>query len=168
MDTLTNKQKAKGSPKDVSFLHAVLVPCTICHHMHWLTCLLMVRVRRKWVYNGEGKISLTTADWGTGSAACRTESANYRNHICRHRTDKMGEVDEDVQEVRQKKANRHDGGVADLERVTDYAEEREIQFNMTNVSGPEILCPEDALRPSAHFRQQICLVRNTPKQQRSG
>lgn len=43
-------------------------------------------------------------------------------------------MDEDVQEVRQKKANRHDGGVADMERVTDYAEEKEIEFNMSNVS----------------------------------
>lgn len=42
--------------------------------------------------------------------------------------------DDDVQEVRQKKAARHDGGVADLERVTDYAEEKEIQFNISNVS----------------------------------
>lgn len=45
-----------------------------------------------------------------------------------------GDVDEDIQEQEvRKKTNRHDGGVADLERVTDYAEEREIQFNMSNV-----------------------------------
>lgn len=48
----------------------------------------------------------------------------------------MGEItgDEDIQEEVRKKSNRHDGGVADLERVTDYAEEKEIQFNMSNVS----------------------------------
>lgn len=33
---------------------------------------------------------------------------------------------DEVQDKKQKKAARHDGGAADLERVTDYAEEREI------------------------------------------
>ncbi|XP_055850210.1 huntingtin-interacting protein K [Episyrphus balteatus] len=33
---------------------------------------------------------------------------------------------DDVQDKKQKKATRHDGGAADLERVTDYAEEKEI------------------------------------------
>lgn len=33
---------------------------------------------------------------------------------------------EDVQDKKSKKAAKHDGGVADLERVTDYAEEKEI------------------------------------------
>ncbi|EDW16885.1 huntingtin-interacting protein K [Drosophila mojavensis] len=38
------------------------------------------------------------------------------------------EVDEDGQDddIKQKKQTRHDGGAADLERVTDYAEEKEI------------------------------------------
>lgn len=44
-------------------------------------------------------------------------------------------VDEDVQQdKKQRKAAKHDDGVADLERVTDYAEEREIQFDIKNVS----------------------------------
>ncbi|GAB0093525.1 huntingtin-interacting protein K [Sergentomyia squamirostris] len=43
----------------------------------------------------------------------------------------MSQVEEvngtdEVQDKKQKKAARHDGGVADLERVTDYAEEKEI------------------------------------------
>lgn len=34
-----------------------------------------------------------------------------------------------------KKSNRHDGGVADLERVTDYAEEKELSSaDITNVN----------------------------------
>lgn len=33
---------------------------------------------------------------------------------------------EEVQDKKLKKAAKHDGGVADLERVTDYAEEKEI------------------------------------------
>lgn len=34
-----------------------------------------------------------------------------------------------------KKSARHDGGVADLERVTDYAEEKELSSaDITNVS----------------------------------
>lgn len=34
---------------------------------------------------------------------------------------------DDVQDKKlQKKAAKHDGGVADLERVTDYAEEKEL------------------------------------------
>ncbi|XP_023171444.1 huntingtin-interacting protein K [Drosophila hydei] len=38
------------------------------------------------------------------------------------------EVEEDGQDddIKQKKQTRHDGGAADLERVTDYAEEKEI------------------------------------------
>ncbi|XP_067615137.1 huntingtin-interacting protein K [Eurosta solidaginis] len=35
-------------------------------------------------------------------------------------------TEEDVQDKKQKKQTRHDGGAADLERVTDYAEEKEI------------------------------------------
>ena len=42
--------------------------------------------------------------------------------------------DHEQEEVRPKKSNRHDGGVADLERVTDYAEEKEIHVNLSNVS----------------------------------
>ncbi|XP_037952053.1 huntingtin-interacting protein K-like [Teleopsis dalmanni] len=34
--------------------------------------------------------------------------------------------DDEVQDKKQKKQTRHDGGAADLERVTDYAEEKEI------------------------------------------
>lgn len=51
--------------------------------------------------------------------------------------------EDEVQDKPQKRVAKHDGGVADLERVTDYAEEREIQFNnISNVSevmfwGPE-------------------------------
>ncbi|ALC47230.1 CG9922 [Drosophila busckii] len=38
------------------------------------------------------------------------------------------EAEDDAQEedIKQKKQTRHDGGAADLERVTDYAEEKEI------------------------------------------
>lgn len=35
------------------------------------------------------------------------------------------DVDE-VQDKKSKKVAKHDGGVADLERVTDYAEEKEL------------------------------------------
>lgn len=43
--------------------------------------------------------------------------------------------EDEVQDKPQKRVAKHDGGVADLERVTDYAEEREIQFNnISNVS----------------------------------
>lgn len=37
-----------------------------------------------------------------------------------------GGNEEDVQDKKQKKQSKHDGGAADLERVTDYAEEKEI------------------------------------------
>lgn len=33
---------------------------------------------------------------------------------------------DDVQDKKSKKIAKHDGGVADLERVTDYAEEKEL------------------------------------------
>ncbi|EDW83127.1 huntingtin-interacting protein K [Drosophila tropicalis] len=36
------------------------------------------------------------------------------------------EEDQEDQDIKQKKLTRHDGGAADLERVTDYAEEKEI------------------------------------------
>ncbi|EDV94661.1 huntingtin-interacting protein K [Drosophila grimshawi] len=36
------------------------------------------------------------------------------------------EDDAQDQDIKQKKQTRHDGGAADLERVTDYAEEKEI------------------------------------------
>lgn len=42
--------------------------------------------------------------------------------------------DEDVQDKKLKKAARHDGGVADLERVTDYAEEKELSADISNVT----------------------------------
>lgn len=42
---------------------------------------------------------------------------------------------DDVQDKKQiKKTAKHDGGAADLERVTDYAEEKEISSDITNVS----------------------------------
>lgn len=47
------------------------------------------------------------------------------------------EVEDDAQEEdkKQKKQTRHDGGAADLERVTDYAEEKEISAaNISSVS----------------------------------
>lgn len=34
--------------------------------------------------------------------------------------------DDEVQDKKSKKVAKHDGGVADLERVTDYAEEKEL------------------------------------------
>lgn len=40
--------------------------------------------------------------------------------------DKNNGTDEDVQDKKSKKVAKHDGGVADLERVTDYAEEKEL------------------------------------------
>lgn len=86
----------------------------------------------------------------------------------------MAEItgDEDVQEIRQKKANRHDGGVADLERVTDYAEEKEIQFNMSNVSMTRATVNPSVLRPASKsqfvpFRLPICLGRSTQRLPRS-
>lgn len=47
------------------------------------------------------------------------------------------EIDEDGQDddIKQKKQTRHDGGAADLERVTDYAEEKEISAaNISSVN----------------------------------
>lgn len=42
---------------------------------------------------------------------------------------------EDVQDKKLKKTAKHDGGVADLERVTDYAEEKELSSaDISNVS----------------------------------
>lgn len=42
---------------------------------------------------------------------------------------------DDVQDKKLiKKTAKHDGGAADLERVTDYAEEKEISSDITNVS----------------------------------
>lgn len=35
-------------------------------------------------------------------------------------------TEDEVQDKKQKKQTKHDGGAADLERVTDYAEEKEI------------------------------------------
>lgn len=45
-------------------------------------------------------------------------------------------TEEEVQDKKQKKQTRHDGGAADLERVTDYAEEKEISAaHISSVSG---------------------------------
>lgn len=42
---------------------------------------------------------------------------------------------DDVQDKKSKKVAKHDGGVADLERVTDYAEEKELSSaDISNVS----------------------------------
>lgn len=42
---------------------------------------------------------------------------------------------DEAQDKKAKKAAKHDGGVADLERVTDYAEEKEISSaDISNVS----------------------------------
>lgn len=52
------------------------------------------------------------------------------------------EVEEDGQDedIKQKKQTRHDGGAADLERVTDYAEEKEISAaNISSVSRSQII-----------------------------
>lgn len=38
----------------------------------------------------------------------------------------MNGNDDEVQDKKSKKVAKHDGGVADLERVTDYAEEKEL------------------------------------------
>ncbi|KAI9580695.1 huntingtin-interacting protein K [Glossina fuscipes] len=35
-------------------------------------------------------------------------------------------TEDEIQDKKQKKQTKHDGGAADLERVTDYAEEKEI------------------------------------------
>ena len=45
-------------------------------------------------------------------------------------------TDEDVQDKQKlKKTAKHDGGVADLERVTDYAEEKELSSaDISNVT----------------------------------
>lgn len=42
---------------------------------------------------------------------------------------------DESQDKKSRKAAKHDGGVADLERVTDYAEEKEISSaDISNVS----------------------------------
>lgn len=44
-------------------------------------------------------------------------------------------TDEASQDKKSKKVAKHDGGVADLERVTDYAEEKELSSaDISNVS----------------------------------
>lgn len=46
-------------------------------------------------------------------------------------------TEDEVQDKKQKKQTKHDGGAADLERVTDYAEEKEISTaNISSVSFP--------------------------------
>lgn len=43
--------------------------------------------------------------------------------------------DDEVQDKKSKKVAKHDGGVADLERVTDYAEEKELSSaDISNVT----------------------------------
>lgn len=43
---------------------------------------------------------------------------------------------DEVQDKKQKKATKHDGGAADLEQITDYVEEKEISAeHFTSVSG---------------------------------
>lgn len=44
---------------------------------------------------------------------------------------------DEAQDKKAKKAAKHDGGVADLERVTDYAEEKELSSaDISNVKSP--------------------------------
>lgn len=44
---------------------------------------------------------------------------------------------DDAQDKKSKKVAKHDGGVADLERVTDYAEEKELSSaDISNVRWP--------------------------------
>lgn len=47
-----------------------------------------------------------------------------------------GNENEEIQDKKQKKQSKHDGGAADLERVTDYAEEKEI--STANISSVRI------------------------------
>lgn len=45
---------------------------------------------------------------------------------------------EDLQDKKSKKTAKHDGGVADLERVTDYAEEKELSSaDISNVNSSQ-------------------------------
>jgi hypothetical protein len=49
--------------------------------------------------------------------------------------EKMENGDSDVQQQQDRKQKKHDSGAADLEKVTDYAEEREISgHSISNVS----------------------------------
>lgn len=48
-----------------------------------------------------------------------------------------GDVDDIQNEKTQKKTAKHDSGVADLEKVTDYAEEKEISSQ--DISGVSIV-----------------------------
>lgn len=59
------------------------------------------------------------------------------------------EVEEDGQDedIKQKKQTRHDGGAADLERVTDYAEEKEISAaNISSVSKSQIIMAKNLIQ----------------------
>lgn len=48
---------------------------------------------------------------------------------------------DDVQDKKSKKVAKHDGGVADLERVTDYAEEKELSSaDISNVCYGVLSC----------------------------
>lgn len=58
---------------------------------------------------------------------------------CVHDTMSEDKVDQngtdDAQDKKARKTAKHDGGVADLERVTDYAEEKELSSaDISNVS----------------------------------
>lgn len=56
---------------------------------------------------------------------------------------------EDVQDKKSKKTAKHDGGVADLERVTDYAEEKELSSaDISNVNSSQFLT---SILPSSHW-----------------
>lgn len=47
---------------------------------------------------------------------------------------------DDAQDKKARKTAKHDGGVADLERVTDYAEEKELSSaDISNVSGNSVV-----------------------------
>lgn len=47
---------------------------------------------------------------------------------------------DEAQDKKSKKVAKHDGGVADLERVTDYAEEKELSSaDISNVSEIQFL-----------------------------
>lgn len=58
-----------------------------------------------------------------------------------------GDSDEVQQEKSQKKAAKYDSGAADLERVTDYAEEKEITSSegFSNVSYTHLVNPRVSL-----------------------
>lgn len=72
--------------------------------------------------------------------------------------DVNGDSDEVQQEKSQKKAAKYDSGAADLEKVTDYAEEKEISssdgFSCVSYS----LCTVHTVRNS--YYTHLCLSKN--------